>query len=95
MATTAQHNAARNDNDLLARLIAAAEQADVPNAQQWVEANRGALVAADIDGTTLADVHAFAVAEYEPTPRPGENPAILTDAQLSAAVAATRPALDG
>ena len=87
MATTAQHNAARNDNDLFARLVAAAEQAGVPNAQQWVESNRGRLVAADIGDTTLADVHAFAVASYEPTPRPGENPAIITDAQLTAAIA--------
>lgn len=45
MATTAQHIAARNDADLLARFIAAAEQAGIENAQQWAEANRGRLVA--------------------------------------------------
>lgn len=89
MATTAQHNAARNDTDLLARLIAAAEKAGVPNAQQWVETNRGALVAADIDGSTLADVHAYAVATYDPTPRPGEDAAKITDVQLTAAIEAT------
>lgn len=88
MATTAQHNAARNDTDLLVRLVAAAEQADVTNAQQWVEANRGLLVAADIDGTTLADIHAYAVATYTPTPRPGADDAKITDVQLTAAIEA-------
>lgn len=91
MATSAQHIAARNDNDLLARLIAVAEQNDIPNAQQWVEANRGRLVAVTVEGTTLADVHAYAVATYVPAPRPGENPAAVTDAQLAAAVAALAP----
>lgn len=88
MATLAQHTAARNDNDLLTRLIAAAEQASITNAQQWAEQHRGALVSAQIGDTTIADVHAYAVATYEPTPRPGENPAAVTDAQISAAVQA-------
>lgn len=91
MATTAQHNAARNDNDLLARLIAAAEKSGVANAQQQVEANRGRLVAADIGGTTLADVHAYAVASYEPTPRPGDDATKITDEQLDGAVAILLP----
>jgi len=91
MATLAQHTAARNDNDLLSRLIAAAEQAGIDSPQAWAEANRGALVAAKIDGdTTVADVHAYAVATYEPTPRPGENPAAVTDAQIIEAVEAVR-----
>ena len=75
MATSAQHIAARNDNDLLARFIVVAEQLAVPNAQAWVESNRGRLVATDIGGTSISDVHAYAVATYVPTPRPGENPA--------------------
>ncbi len=80
MATTAQHIAARNDTDRLARLVAAAE------AQQWTEAHRGALVAADIGGTTIADVHAYAVSQQPPPP--GANPAAVTDAQLTTAVQA-------
>jgi len=86
MATTAQHIAARNDADLLARLVAAAEMAGVPAAQQWTEAHRGALVAADIGGTTIADVHAYAVSQQPPPP--GANPAAVTDAQLTTAVQA-------
>lgn len=88
MATLAQHTAARNDTDLLTRLIAAAEQASIPNAQQWAEQHRGALVSTKIGDTTIADVHAYAVATYEPTPRPGENPAAVTDSQIAQAVQA-------
>lgn len=91
MATTADHIAARNDADLLARLIATAEAAGVENAQSWAETNRGRLVAADIGDTTIADVHAYAVATYNPTPRPGVNPAAVTDAQLKAAVDLLKP----
>lgn len=88
MATSAQHIAARNDTDLMARFIAVAEKANVPNAQAWVETNRGRLVSTSVDGTTIADVHAYAVATYEPVPRPGENPAAVTDTQLAEAVTA-------
>ena len=86
MANTAEHLAARNDNDLLQRFIAVAEQKGVPNAQAWAESNRGRLVAVDIDGTSVATVHAYAVATYTPTPRPGVNPAGVTDTHLAAAV---------
>ena len=88
MATLAPPTAARNDDDLLTRLIAAAEQAGIPNAQQWAEQHRGALVSTQIGDTTIADVHAYAVATYNPTPRPGENPAAVTDAQIAQAVQA-------
>lgn len=88
MATSAQHIAARNDADLTARLVAVAEQAGVPNASMWVAANAGRLVAVEVEGTTLADVHAYAVATYVPTPRPGENPAAVTDTQLHGAIEA-------
>lgn len=88
MATIAQHNTARNDYDLLARFVGAAEQEGIINAQMWAEQHRGALVSTQIGDTTIADVHAYAVATYEPTPRPGENPAAVTDAQISAAVQA-------
>ena len=91
MASTADHIAARNDTDLLQRLVAAAEQAGIDGAQAWVEANRGRIIAAKITGdTTIADVHAYAVATYEPAPRPGENPAAVTDPQLAEAIQAVR-----
>lgn len=88
MATIAEHIAARNDLDLLERFVAAAERAGIPDPQAWAEANRGRLVAADLGETTVADVHAYAVANYTPTPRPGQNPASVTDGQLEQAVAA-------
>ena len=62
------------------------------NPQAWAETHRGALVSTDIGDTTVADVHAYAVATYEPTPRPGENPSAVTDDQIEAAVAAVRDA---
>jgi hypothetical protein len=88
VATSAQHIEARDDADLAQRLIAIAEQLDIPNAQMWVASNLGRLVATDIGETTIADVHAYAVATYVPTPRPGENPAAVTDTQLEAAITA-------
>lgn len=86
MATTAQHIAARNDADLAQRLTAVAEQAGIANADQWVQYNRGRLVAEPIEGTTLADVHAYAVGTYVPTPRPGEDSTKITDVLLREAV---------
>ena len=93
MATLAQHIAARNDADLLARFVAAAEVTGIDNPQGWAEQHRGELVAADIGGTSVSDVHAYAVAQYQPTPRPGSDPARITDDQIVAAVKAvsTKP----
>lgn len=85
-ATLAQHIAARNDTDLLARVVAAAEQANVPNPQQWAEQHIGSIVAAELAGdTSIADVHAYAVSQMPP--RPGLNPAAVTDDQIREAVA--------
>ena len=95
MATLAQHIAAKNDHDLLPRLIAAAEVAGIPAAQQWVEQRVGQLVSADVaEGQSVADVHAYAVASYAPTPRPGADDTKITDAHISAAVAAVQAADD-
>lgn len=89
--TTAQHIAARNDADLRERLIAVAEQQQIPNAAGFVEQNLGRLVSADIGGTTLTAVHAYASQVYRDAvaalpPKPGLNPAAVTDAQLADAV---------
>lgn len=91
MATIAQHIAARDDSDLRARLTAAAEMTGVADPARWVTENLGALVYADIAGTTLADVHAFAVADKgEPPLSAGADPAYVTDDQLKAAVTTVR-----
>lgn len=90
MATLAEHITARNDADLLARFVAAAEMAGIDNPQGWAEQHRGELVSAKIGDTTCSDVHAYAVATYKPTPRPGANPAAVTDPQIVAAVKAVQ-----
>ena len=93
MATTAQHITARSDTDLLARLIAASEQAGISNAQQAVEQNLGLLIAAPVaEGQCIADVHAYATTVRQEAlaavpPAPGANPSAVTDAHLASAVA--------
>ena len=97
MATTTQHINARTDPDLLARFVAAAEQADVPDASAWVQANMGRLVCIVVDGTqTVSDVHAYAAVSRQQyvdatPPRPGENLGAVTDTHLAAAITALRP----
>ena len=93
MATTAQHIAARNDADLLARLVAAAEMAGIPDAESKVRSQLGALVAVEVGGgQTVADVHAYAALNRESAvaalpPPPGADPSAVTDDQLAVAVA--------
>ncbi|WNM75067.1 hypothetical protein SEA_MORRIGAN_22 [Microbacterium phage Morrigan] len=91
--TTAQHIAAKNDNDLLERLIAAAEQAHVDNPEQFVRSNLGQIISTPIseDGTTITTVYAYAASQYAAAvaglpPAPGLNPAAVTDPQLAEAV---------
>lgn len=87
MATLSQHISARNDADLLDRFTAAAEVAGIENPQGWAEAHRGELVAADVaDGQNIADVYAYAVATYAPTPRPGVDSSKVTDDLIVKAV---------
>jgi len=94
VASLAEHNAARNDDDLTQRFIAAAEQLGVSNnAQMWVDQNRGAIVAVrtgEGEEDTISDAHAYAVATYNPPPRPGVNPAAVTDNQIKIAIQAVK-----
>lgn len=95
MASIAEHMSARNDNDLFQRLVAAAEMAGVEAPEQFVGLNRGKLISTpiEVDGqtTTLSAVHAYAVATYQPVPRPGANPAAVTDQHLKEAIKALAP----
>ena len=92
--TTAQHIAARDDDDLKARLVASAEQSQIPNSAGFVESNMGKLVSTEIGGaTTLTAVHAYTAEEYRLAvlalpKKPGADPAAITDPQLSEAVQA-------
>lgn len=92
-ATIAQHIAARDDEHLHKRLVAAAEKEGVPGAAAWVTENRGMLVCADVAGSSLAEVHAYAVGQQTPPPLPpGADPSYVTDALLADAVRAVRGA---
>lgn len=94
MASTADHIAARGDADLLARMIAAAEQEGVPNAQAWVQQNMGQLINVVVEqGQTISDVYAYAYnvrnEQIDALPEaPGKNPGAVTDTHLRTAVEA-------
>lgn len=87
MTTLAAHIAARNDADLLARFVAAAELLGVPDPQTWADMQKGSLVAQPISDTQkLSDVYAYAVETYSPVPRPGQDGTKVTDAHIMTAV---------
>lgn len=92
--TTAQHIAARNDTDLVDRLVAAAEQARVDNPAQFVQLNLGRLVSTPVAGdSTITTVHAYASQVRKQLldtlpPAPGIDPAAVTDDHLHAAIQA-------
>lgn len=94
MATTADHIAARSDPDLLARMIATAEQQAIPSATSWVQANMGQLLSIPVEqGQTIADVHAYASnvrkQAVDALPAlPGKDPAAVTDNHLETAIQA-------
>ena len=83
--------AASNDSDLLARAVALG--ATVGLTQADVEAQRTKLASAPVDdtGATIASVYEYAEATYKPTPRPGENPAAVTDAHILHALGTIQP----
>lgn len=92
--TTAEHIAARDDKDLINRLVAAAEQAHIPNPERFVWDNRGVIISTDIgSGATITSVHAYAASVYAAALaalplKPGFNPAAVTDPQLAQAIQA-------
>ena len=95
MATLAEFTAAATDPDLRARFIAAAQEAGIPNAEYWVEANRGNLTRASVGdpgdaNATVASVYAYAYNVYRETvpPKPGANPGAVTDDHIRHAVGA-------
>ena len=82
--------AASRDSDLLARAVALG--ATVGLTQADVESHRTKLASAPVDdeGNTVASVYEYAEATYKPTPRPGENPAAVTDAHILHALGTIR-----
>lgn len=81
---------AAQDPDLMERFILAAAIAGVEDdPRAWVSANRERLAVAPLpEAGTIAAIYEYAVATYSPSPRPGENPAAVTDEHLLAAVRA-------
>lgn len=91
--TSAAIIAASKDQDLRDRAVALASTMDPPLSAADVESLRMRLATAPVNenGDTVASVFEFAVANYEPAPRPGENPAAVTDAHILHALAQIRP----
>ena len=83
--------AASRDGDLLARMVALGSTVGLTQAD--VEAQRTKLASAPVDdtGATIASVYEYAEATYKPTPRPGENPAAVTDAHILHALGTIQP----
>lgn len=84
--TLANIAAAANDSDLRDRIISAAAEQGIALASQWVEQNSRLLTSLPLteQGDTIASVYAYAVSQMPP--RPGANPAAVTDAYIRAAV---------
>lgn len=91
--TSAAIIAASKDQDLRDRAVALASTMDPPLSAADVESLRMRLATAPVDegGNTVASVFEYAVANYEPAPRPGEDPAAVTDAHILYALAHIRP----
>ena len=89
--TSAAIIAASRDSDLLARAVALG--ATIGLTQADVESARTRLAAAPVDnsGNTVASVFEYAAATYKPTPRPGENPAAVTDTHILHALGTIQP----
>lgn len=92
--TTAMHIAARSDSELLERLIAAAEMQGIPSAAGWVQQNIGTLISTPLNEAedTIASVFDYAKGQYEAAvaalpPKPGSNPAAVTDVYLGQVIA--------
>lgn len=81
-------SAAAADTDLLDRVISAAAAEGVDNPEGWARVNIRRVVAQRVTetGDTPASVYAYTAQTYAPAPRPGQNPAGVTDAYIRDAV---------
>ena len=93
--TSADLIAVADDPDILRRLVAlgralGAQRSDIENAVPVIAA-----APVNAAGDTVASVLAYARATYTPTPRPGQNPAAVTDAHLEYALRAVPGLIPG
>ena len=87
--------AAAQDSDLIERLAAVAAQVGVEgDPRQWAAAHALRLVSEPVGDSTVAAVYEYAVATYQPTPRPGADTTKVLDAHLVAAVEGVKARLN-
>lgn len=89
--TSASIIAASRDADLLQRAVALGATVGLTEADIRSRAHELAAAPVGEGDSTVASVFEYAQATYEPTPRPGENPAAVTDAHLLHALQALNP----
>lgn len=104
MESTTSHIAARDDENLQKRLIAAAEQMGYLNAQQAIISSLGKLVSAPVeigsDTSNITKVHEYATLKQQEVLTsaaampPGLNPSAVTDTILRAAITAVLGPID-
>ena len=88
--------AAAQDSDLIERLAAVAAQVGVEgDPRQWAMTHALRLVSEPVGDSTVAAVFEYAVATYQPTPRPGADTTKVLDTQLVAAVEGVKAKLAG
>lgn len=89
--------AASRDEDIRERLAAAATVVGIKEPRWFVDNHVSRLVSVGLSesGDTLASVYEYATANYAPKPRPGEDPTLVTDALLIAAVRAVDSEVSG
>ena len=87
--------AVAQDSDLIERLAAVAAQVGVEgDPRQWAAAHALRLVSEPVGDSTVAAVYEYAVATYQPTPRPGADTTKVLDAHLVAAVEGVKARLN-
>lgn len=96
MATSNQIIAAANDPELQERIVALAAKRGIPTPRESVQTRLMEIVAKDIEGTgasasSIATVYEYAAVTFKPAPRPGSNPAAVTDEQIEKALQALWP----
>ena len=88
--------AAAQDSDLIERLAAVAAMVGVEgDPRQWAAAHALRLVSEPVGDSTVAAVYGYAVATYQPTPRPGADTTKVLDAHLVTAVEGVKARLAG
>jgi len=92
MPTTQQYISAKQDSDLLMRLIAQAEMMKIPSPAEWVQQHLSDLMQAELGPyDTIVSVYAYAKETREAhiaatPPAPGANLGAVTDTHLETAI---------